>query len=200
MGSVGSESSYPDPTAPLHGLVERGQGRAQGDHPLGQGLAADADLRAPQDFHQTIQGQMIGELGIEHIGQQAFIGRTALDDGIGQGGGAHTQVGILAGGVFGPDILDDVELFGLAGQLAADLLADTHQRLSRFRAEFLFRRHIEFHALDRQVVGVAQGVGAAVFDRLAPLVADFLGGFGRRNENRPAKMSMVTEKCTSFGN
>ena len=122
---------------------------------------------------------MIGELRGQDKGEQAFVGRTAGNDGIGKGGTFHPEIWDRLGGVFGADVLFDEELFRRAGQLSADFLADPDHWQSRFRAHLFRSGQIQQDLLHREVVGKGYGVTAAVLGRLLPLVGDlFLLRFG----------------------
>lgn len=98
---------------------------------------------------------MIHVLGNGHLGQQAGIGLTALDDGRGHRLGHDLLAGLA--GVLRVDIAPDVEVQRLAGQPLADVLADGHQGTVTLRAGAAGRLVTDLHP--RQVLG--QGLAPA---------------------------------------
>ena len=125
-------------------MHEAAQGRQQAGgppHPVAEGAGGHPDAAAGDHPGQPVQRQVVGELGREHVGQQARPAQPLGDraDGGGAGGGdplvrRDRRRVAPAAGVAHPHGAADEERDGVAIQLLGRLLADPGPRPTATRA------------------------------------------------------------------
>ncbi len=121
----------------MQGLGHRVQGAEQWGHPAGQRLAADLDAVTRKALLLAVQRQGINELGGNHVGQQGGVGHRLGDELRRARGDLHPRLGagdlIVARGVLGALVFDDVELARDDRQLLGAVIADEGPPLAQGR-------------------------------------------------------------------
>ena len=145
--------------------------------PTGLGGPGDHDPFPLKDRVLPVQGQVVGELAHDHMGDEPHIGLAFFNGMIGHGSGDHSHLignHAVRGHILGPFVDVDEQFAGLVLEFFGDLETDLLEGSSGLGADLFLFRDVQDDLDPFEVLGdgnaarvVAPGLGATLLGRLS---------------------------------